>query len=170
MENETLKINDQFTLALVLEQASYGAINIKTILNLCPFLQDDVLLLRDFTPATVNPMTYAYEQTGYTYLMFRNATSKKAFMDLYDELQARHDWDAAHDLLPMYRGNYVNGCIVPHFKDSDGPVVTLSRMEDFRQQWEWILQNCQNKVQWSNLFWVFYNDVDASLFKLKFPK
>ena len=170
MVNTTPQINDQFTLALVLETGSYAAANIKTMLKLRPDLQDDVLILRDLTQPSVNPMTYEYEHQGNSYLMFRTATSKVEFMKLYDELQSRHDWDAAHDLLPMYRGAHVNGYLINHFTDSDGPVITTRRVEDFRAEWDWILANCHSKVQWTKFFWYFQSQADAALYRLQFAK
>jgi hypothetical protein len=170
MPNSALRIDEPFKLALILDNETHAPTNIKNILRLRPELENDVLLVQDYMVPTINPQTFEYERPPHSYLFFRHEDRKDEFMALYDELQSRHGWDISRDLLPQYTGSYVNGYVIPHIGDRDGPVVTLGRMEDFKVKWEWILANCSGKVQWSRLFWYFESQADAALYKLNFSK
>lgn len=164
-----LELNDQFTLAMVIEKTTpFISVNIRVLLEMRPDLASDSLLLQDMGKLRINTNTFTPEYDATTYLMFRTQEAKVAFMQYLDEIKNRYDWDL-NDSIPLYKGTYVNGYILPHHNYETGNIYGIGRIEDYRDKWEWILGNCTSKVQWSTMFWYFESQADAAIFKLNFP-
>ncbi len=165
-----MKAGDNLILVLTFNLQSPMRDHIKYVLSKGS-LSSELCILAHDQAIKVDILSFEPVLQGTGMLFATSTSAQQRFANMWQQYTDRYDWDPMVDQLPLVSNNHINGYLVEHYDDGDGhkssPVFTLKRMDKFKDDFIWILNNTQGKVWWSKMFWLFELSADAALFKLQ---
>lgn len=127
---------------------------------------DRYLIVNENYRSAINPTTYEMEYQGNAILLVKNKEALDEFNDWWAKYSSRFNGLESEIYLPEPGNNFISGYLVPHTIPT-GPVIQISPPRSFKDEWVFIITNCPNKVYWTITHWIFTDQNDAVIFKLK---
>jgi hypothetical protein len=106
---------------------------------------------------------------GNMVLLVKDQEALKEFNDWWSHYSDRFDGMEHEDYLPTPKNNFISGYMVQHLH-TGSPVITMPHPKKLKKDWIFIINNCPGKVYWTITHWIFEDQNDAVMYKLKKEK
>ena len=166
MTNLSIKEGDSVVVAMTVDMNSPNYHHLQIWRESGAMSPDRYKIVTENFGNRINPNTFEMDFSGVSILLLKDEEARDEFNAWWIKYSERFDGLEHETYLPVPGNNFISGYMVAHDM-VQAPVMQVPSPMSYKDEWAWIVANCPGKVYWTITHWIFSNQNDAVLFKLK---
>lgn len=166
MTNLTIQDGDTVVIAMTVEMSTPNYHHLQIWQSSGAMTPDRYKIVTETTGKHINPNTFEMDFSNVAMLLVKDEEARDEFNEWWIKYSERFSGLEHETFLPVPSNNFISGYMVQH-ANITAPVMQVPSPISYKDEWAFIVANCPGKVYWTITHWIFEDQNDAVMFKLK---